>query len=54
LKRDRPRDGCGLGGPRDSGTSLDVAGCSTANGAAAIVRTYTGADCQRWRIETTP
>jgi hypothetical protein len=39
---------------KHSGKSLDVASCSTATGAAAIVRTYTGADCQRWRIETTP
>jgi hypothetical protein len=39
---------------KHSGKSLDVASCSTANGADAIVRSYTGADCQRWRIETTP
>lgn len=37
-----------------SGKSLDVASCFTANGADANVRTYTGTDCQRWRIETTP
>jgi hypothetical protein len=39
---------------KHSGKSLDVASCSTANGADAIVRSYTGADCQRWRIETAP
>ncbi|MDP9347714.1 MAG: RICIN domain-containing protein, partial [Gemmatimonadota bacterium] len=39
---------------KHSGKALDVAGCSTADGANVIVWPYWGGDCQRWWIETTP
>ncbi len=39
---------------KHSGKALDVAGCSTADGADVITWPYWGGDCQQWRIETAP
>jgi hypothetical protein len=35
---------------RNCGKALDIGGCSTADGADAILWPYRGGDCQRWRI----
>jgi GH43 family beta-xylosidase len=36
---------------KSSGKALDVAGCSTANGANVIQWPYNGGECQKWRLQ---